>query len=218
MPRWGETPLSRLPPKTLRIKIPPNSNLITNETLFNSKPPPSFPMQEPFKKPSLHLYIGPIDSTIEIIDSVRPLTQSKLKLMKAIHLNVIILLTALTLAACKHRAQNAPDTALIGTYELVEVNGQIIPAEVSHGSTPIRVEAGQIEFNAKGSCISRTVFGPPKGENIHREVRANCTFDGQLVTMAWHGAGHTQGQFEQGGFTMNNEGMLFRYRKISSIE
>ena len=138
--------------------------------------------------------------------------------MKATLLSTTILLTGLLLIGCTRRIQAPPSTAIIGTFQLVEVDGNTIPAEVTHGSSAVRIESGQIEFDSQGTCISRTVFGPPKGENIHREVRADCDYDGQTVDLTWHGAGRTRGEFAGEEFTMNNEGMMFRYRKVSNTE
>ena len=151
-------------------------------------------------------------SSLSITQNLVP--GDKIGAMKAIHLSILVLLTVSLSVACSHRDQTPENKSHFGAYTLVEVDGHAIPAEVSHGQTLIRVESGRIEFEAGGTCISQTVFGPPEGENIHREVRADCVYKGHSVDLTWHGAGRTRGQFGPDDFTMNNEGMIFRYRKI----
>jgi hypothetical protein len=49
--------------------------------------------------------------------------------------------------------------------------------------------------------------------SITREVKATYTRQGSKLTMQWEGAGMTTGTVEGDMFTMNNEGMVFSYRK-----
>jgi hypothetical protein len=51
------------------------------------------------------------------------------------------------------------------------------------------------------------------GRDAAIEVKATYTRDGQKLTMQWQGAGRTIGSVEGDTFTMNNEGMVFAYRK-----
>lgn len=46
-----------------------------------------------------------------------------------------------------------------------------------------------------------------------REVNATYTQQGPNLIMEWEGAGTTEGTVEGDSFTMNNEGMIFVYKK-----
>lgn len=65
----------------------------------------------------------------------------------------------------------------------------------------------------EGGRISDTVFGPPKGEVVHRRVEASYTQSGNELLLRWKGAGMTKGTLGDESFTMDNEGMIFAYRK-----
>lgn len=101
-----------------------------------------------------------------------------------------------------------------GVYTLVSVDGSTLPANVSHGDHETRVYSGLFTINADGTCSSKTVFGPPLGDNkVTREVNATYTQKGTTLNMKWQGAGQTEGIVEGDTFTMNNEGMLFSYQR-----
>ena len=68
-------------------------------------------------------------------------------------------------------------------------------------------------IGADGTCSSKVVFGPPSGSEVTREVKASYTQQGAKLTMKWEGAGTTTGTVEGDTFTMNNEGMIFAYRR-----
>jgi hypothetical protein len=52
-----------------------------------------------------------------------------------------------------------------------------------------------------------------EGRDAAIEVKATYTREGPKLTMKWQGAGTTIGTVEGDIFTMNNEGMVFAYRK-----
>jgi hypothetical protein len=56
-------------------------------------------------------------------------------------------------------------------------------------------------------------FSLPSGADASREVSASYTREGSKLTMTWTGAGTTIGSVEGNTFTMDNEGMIFAYRK-----
>ena len=56
-------------------------------------------------------------------------------------------------------------------------------------------------------------FSLPSGGNPSREVKATFAQEGSKLTMKWEGAGMTTGTVEGDAFAMNNEGMIFAYRK-----
>ena len=100
-----------------------------------------------------------------------------------------------------------------GVYTLVTVNGNKVPASVSHEGVALQVRSGTFIIKADGTCSTKTAFVPPSGSEVTREVSATYTKDGPKLTMQWQGAGTTTGTIEGDTFTMNNEGMIFAYKK-----
>lgn len=129
-------------------------------------------------------------------------------------LQIGALLTAgLLLPACKPKAHVAQNVDPAGVYALVSVNGSAVPASVSHDGTALQVRAGTFTINADGTCSTKTVFVPPSGQEATRDVSATYTTAGSKLTMKWQGAGMTTGIIEGNTFTMDNEGMVFIYRR-----
>lgn len=119
----------------------------------------------------------------------------------------------LFISACQVQ-QPAADTAdPVGSYALVSVDGQPVPASVSHEGAVLKVRSGTFTINADGTCSSRITFVSPSGAEAVREVGATYTRAGSQMNMQWTGAGKTVGTLSGKAFTMNNEGMLFVYRK-----
>ena len=125
------------------------------------------------------------------------------------------------LAGCKQDAKVAPDsnpkitadTSPVGTYALVSVNGNKVPCTIQHEGAGPTIKSGTFTINADSTCSSKIVFSMPPGGDSSREVKAVYTRQGAEITMQWEGAGTTKGTVEGDTFTMNNEGMLFAYRK-----
>ena len=124
---------------------------------------------------------------------------------------------------CKQEAKVAPDTRTVaapaadinpvGTYPLVTVDGNKVPCTVQHDGHALGVKSGTFIINADGTCSSKVAFSLPSGGDASREVKATYTRQGSKLTMQWEGAGMTTGTVEGDTFTMNNEGMIFAYRK-----
>jgi hypothetical protein len=129
-------------------------------------------------------------------------------------LQLVVLLTAgLLLSACKQETKVAAGVDPTGVYALVSVNGNAVPASVSHDGTALQVRSGSFTIKADGTCSTKTVFVPPSGTEATREVSATYTKEGSKLTMKWQGAGMTIGTIEGDKFTMDNEGMVFVYKK-----
>jgi hypothetical protein len=129
-------------------------------------------------------------------------------------LQLVVLLTAgLLLSACKQETKVAAGVDPTGVYALVSVNGNAVPASVSHDGTALQVRSGSFTIKADGTCSTKTVFVPPSGTEATREVSATYTKEGSKLTMKWQGAGMTIGTVEGDKFTMDNEGMVFVYKK-----
>jgi hypothetical protein len=100
-----------------------------------------------------------------------------------------------------------------GVYTLVTVNGMKLPATVSHESAGLQIRAGSFTIRADGQCISRMTFVPPSGQETTLERNATYTREGGKLTMQWQGAGRTIGTVEGNTFTMENESMVFAFKK-----
>ena len=97
-----------------------------------------------------------------------------------------------------------------GKYTLVSVNGNALP--FSHPEGPV-IRSGVFTINKDGTCSSQMTFSIPSGSDASREVAATYTREGSRLTMTWSGAGTTIGTIEGNMFKMDNEGMIFVYRK-----
>ena len=124
-----------------------------------------------------------------------------------------ILAAGLLTTACNNQRSALNHADLAGVYALVSVDGKEVPANVSHDGTALQVRSGTFTFNADGTCSTKTIFVPASGTEVTREVSATYTKDGSTLNMRWKGAGKTVGTIEGNTFTMNNEGMIFVYRK-----
>jgi hypothetical protein len=140
-----------------------------------------------------------------------------------LQLCLLPLFMVLVCAGCKQEAKVAADTKTVaataadinpvGTYALVSVDGNKVPCTVQHEGHALAVQSGSFTIKADGTCSTKTVFVPPSGTEATREVSATYTKEGSRLTMQWQGAGTTTGTMEGSTFTMDNEGMLFVYRK-----
>jgi hypothetical protein len=129
--------------------------------------------------------------------------------------SLLPLCMVLVCAGCKHEDQvkvtAGPDPS--GTYALVSVDGTKVPCNVQHEGHALAINSGSFVINADGTCCSTMVFSPPSHGEVTNVVKATFTREGQKLTMKWQGAGMTTGTVEGDMFTMNNEGMVFAYRK-----
>jgi len=116
-------------------------------------------------------------------------------------------------AGCKQEPKVAAAPNPVGTYALVSVDTNKVPCALEHEGHKLTVKSGTFIINADGTCSSKVVFTPPTGDDVAREVKATYTREGSKLTMKWEGAGMTTGTVEGDTFTMNNEGMIFAYRK-----
>lgn len=125
----------------------------------------------------------------------------------------LLLGAGLFLSACKPEAKVATGSDPSGIYTLATVDGKPVPANITHDGTKLQVRSGTFTIKADGTCSTKTVFVPPSGSEVVREVSATYNREGSKLTMQWQGAGTTTGTVEGSTFTMNNEGMVLVYRK-----
>lgn len=122
------------------------------------------------------------------------------------------LLAVIVSCGCNPKAKTAADISPVGSFALVSVDGDKVPATIQHGAT-LTVKSGVFIISADGTCSSKLVFSPPSGGDVTREVKATYTRQGPTLTMKWEKAGTTTGTIDGDAFTMNNEGMIFTYRR-----
>lgn len=132
---------------------------------------------------------------------------------RVLGLGLVPLFTLLLLAGCARQAKIAADPNPVGTYALVSVDGNQVPCAVQHEGHSLAVKSGAFTINADGTCGSKVVFSVPSRGDSAAEVKATYTRQGSTLTMQWEGAGTTTGTVQGDTFTMNNEGMVFAYRK-----
>jgi hypothetical protein len=113
-------------------------------------------------------------------------------------------------AGCSPQAKVAADINPAGTYTLVSVDGNKVPCTLTHEGVTPTIKSGVFIINPDGTCSSKMSLA---GRNAAIEVKATYTREGPKLTMQWQGAGMTIGTVEGDTFTMNNEGMVFAYRK-----
>jgi hypothetical protein len=137
-----------------------------------------------------------------------------MKLQLTIPLKLCFLLAAgLVMTACMKQKSALKDADFAGVYALASVNGNPVPANITHEGAALQVRSGTFTINADGTCSTKTVFIPPSGTEVAREVSATYTKDGSRLAMQWKDAGKTVGNIQGNIFTMDNEGMVFVYRK-----
>jgi len=135
---------------------------------------------------------------------------------KAPRIIALVALAALALVAlpgCKGRARTAADVDLTGIYNLVSVDGKILPCKLSHAGADMTIISGVFTINTNGTCLSLMNLSVPSRENISREVKATYAQEGDQLIMKWEQAGTTVGKVDGNTFTMTNEGMLLTYKK-----
>ena len=125
----------------------------------------------------------------------------------------IILAVGLVMTACNTQKSASKNTDIAGEYALISVDGKPVPTEVSHEGATLQVRSGTFTINADGTCGTQTIFIPPSGEEVKRDVTATYTRDGSTLEMTWKGAGKTVGTIQGNTFTMDNEGIIFIFRK-----
>jgi hypothetical protein len=133
---------------------------------------------------------------------------------------LLLLCVVMVWAGCKQETKVAPDTKTVaataadidpvGTYTLVTVDGNKVPCAVEHEGHKMTIQSGGFIINPDGTCSSKMSLA---GRDAAIEVKATYTREGPKLTMKWQGAGMTIGTVEGDTFTMNNEGMVFAYRK-----
>jgi hypothetical protein len=75
------------------------------------------------------------------------------------------------------------------------------------------IKSGSLTFGSDGTCVSKVTFSLPGREDASRMVKATYTRQDTNLVLRWQGAGTTTAKLQSNTLVMNNEGMLFAYRK-----
>jgi len=136
----------------------------------------------------------------------------RLPLVRLLAIAGILLIALCAMLGCSPKPPAGAEINPAGTYNLVSVDGKTLPCAVAHAGSPL-VKSGSFVINADGTCSSRIVLSTPSGGETTREVQASYVRQGEFLTMKWIGAGTTRGRVAGDTFTLNNEGIVFTYRK-----
>ena len=145
--------------------------------------------------------------------TLSPDTRLENYLPRLLALSLLAVLLLLALTGCKNSPRATAAIHPAGVYTLISVDGKSVPCNLTHEGVVMIVKSGSFTINADGTCHSFSIFAVPPHPDVHREVNATYTQDGAELTMRWQRAGMTKGQINGNEFTMNNEGMIFFYRK-----
>ncbi len=120
------------------------------------------------------------------------------------------------------RAQGA-QKSIAGMYQLVTVDGHAIPFTPVHPDAPPNagpgpeVLASTMIMRPDGSFVMAMSYRlPPGREPLFRAMplTGRWTGEGGAYVGNWDGAGRTPLTLSGDTLTMNNEGMLFAYKKV----
>jgi hypothetical protein len=126
---------------------------------------------------------------------------------------LLLLVAFLLLPGCERGANPPGGPSISGTYVLVTVDGNKLPYTVAHEGGAPKVLSGTFTIANDGTCKSKIEFVLPSGAASTREVSGTFTREGPTLQMRWTGAGTTVGTLKGDNFSMNNEGIVFAYRK-----
>jgi hypothetical protein len=93
------------------------------------------------------------------------------------------------------------------------VNGEPVPANITHEGATLQVRSGNVIINTDGKCSTKTVSVPPSGTDVASEASASYIKEGSRLAMQWENAGMTVGTIQGNTFTMDNEAIVFVYIK-----
>ncbi len=123
----------------------------------------------------------------------------------------------LLLAGCTSQRSSTKDSNARGTYTLISVDGKKTPCTAVHQGANLKIESGVFTMKSDGNCSSVILFVPPSGTAVSKEVSGSYSQNGSSLEFRWKGAGTTKGTVDGDTFTMNNEGMVFAYKRQGAV-
>lgn len=110
---------------------------------------------------------------------------------------------------------------IAGIYRLVTIDGRAIPVAPVHPGAPANVQAPEVLASTMilrpdGSFIMAMAYRNAPGRPQYSAQPFSGTYapDSDAFVARWDGAGSTRLTLANDTLVMNNEGMLFAYRKI----
>lgn len=128
-------------------------------------------------------------------------------------LGLVVSALALLAVGCQQQPKSSTPPDATGTYTLATVGGQKLPCTPPHQGGAPEVRAGSITLQADGTFTSTMTYAGPGGQAGSRDFSGTYTRQGSSFKLQWKGAGTTTATLDGNIFTMNNEGLLFAYRK-----
>ena len=131
----------------------------------------------------------------------------------------VIVIATLFLASCNASAPVPTSASLdmpevAGTYTLATVDGHAVPYAPMHGGQQApEVAGGSLTLNTDGTFSSEMRFTNPEIRVMGGSSKGNFVLERDEYVLSWEGAGKTLVQIDGDTLTMNNEGMLFVYKK-----
>ena len=98
-----------------------------------------------------------------------------------------VLTAGLVMCACTKKDSTVKDADFAGEYALISVDGKPVPANITHEGAAMQVRSGKFTIKTDGTCSTKTVFVPPSGTEVAREVSATYSKDGSKLSMQWKG-------------------------------
>jgi hypothetical protein len=123
------------------------------------------------------------------------------------------MLIGFCLVACKPPPGTAESSDPTGTYTLITIDGHELPYAPSHeGEQGPEIVASTFTINADGTFLMKMNY-KAGSRSSSRDFTGTYTFENSTFRFEWDNAGVTSATLEGNTFTMNNEGILFAYRK-----
>jgi len=126
---------------------------------------------------------------------------------------LMLLVVGLFLVACNQGSETAEPSDHTGTYSLVSIDGNELPYTPSHAGGAPQVLSSTLTLNADGTFHMSMSYGTESGNPVSREFNGTYTREDSSFRLQWEGAGVTTGTLEGDTLTIDNEGLLFAYRK-----
>lgn len=141
--------------------------------------------------------------------------------MKSRLLALVLLVGIVSAFTTEVRVQTG-GAPIAGIYRLVTIDGHAIPFAPVHPGRPANVPgpevlASTMVLRDDGSFISAMAYRMSSGGNAQYNAQpfsGTYAADGDAWVARWDGAGTTRLTVARDTLVMDNEGMLFAYRKI----
>jgi len=125
----------------------------------------------------------------------------------------VLFVLGLCLSACNRAAKTARVSDHTGTYRLVTINGNDLPYTPPHEGGAPQVLSSTLTLHADGTFSMTMGYGTTPGDTVTRDFGGTYVREDSVFHFQWKGAGRTPATLEGNTLTIDNEGILFAYRK-----